>query len=344
MLTEVLGRTSGAFVTLKKRFSAKALVLAYHRILDAENDPWSMCVSEANFEQHLAVLRRRFKPTSLHELSQSHRSGNVPHGAVVLTFDDGYADNLTVGAPILESFDIPATVFITTGQVGAENEFWWDELERALLGPERLPERLSLMCNGERCTWRLDKACEYPPEQRQRDRSHKAWEAKPGTRLHFYYTVWDHLRRMSPPVRRGLQDEILTWAKADPNPRPDHRAFSVEQLKSLGRHPLIEIGAHTVSHPFLPQCSAKEQRAEISDSKQYLEELLAAPIRSFAYPHGEYTEETVRIVSNAGFDTACALTDQAVWRMSDRLRFPRYSIENWDGAQFENRIQNWLKS
>lgn len=344
MLTHVLSRTSNALVALKKRFSAKALILAYHRVLEVENDPWSMCVSESNFEQHLAVLRRRFKPTSLYELSQSHRRGHPPRGAVVLTFDDGYADNLTAAAPILESFETPATVFITTGQVGTENEFWWDELERALLGPERLPGTLNLTINGERCSWRLDAAREYAPEKRQRDRSYKAWESEPGTRLHFYYTVWDHLRRVSPAVRRGLQDEILEWSQTDSTPRPDHRALTLEELKSLGRHPLIEIGAHTVSHPFLPQYSAEEQRAEINDSKRYLEDLLGAPIRSFAYPHGEYAEETVRLVSSAGFDTACALTDQAVWKKSDRLRFPRCSIENWDGKQFEERLRNWLDS
>ena len=49
---------------------------------------------------------------------------------MLVTFDDGYADNLYEALPVLQRFDIPATVFVSTDAVVQAREFWWDELER----------------------------------------------------------------------------------------------------------------------------------------------------------------------------------------------------------------------
>ena len=65
--------------------------------------------------------------------------GDVPSAGVVVTFDDGYADNFHNAKPLLERYEIPATVFVTTGYLQDQREFWWDELERILLQPGTLP-------------------------------------------------------------------------------------------------------------------------------------------------------------------------------------------------------------
>jgi peptidoglycan/xylan/chitin deacetylase (PgdA/CDA1 family) len=71
------------------------------------------------------VLRKHGYPLSLRELFQGLHEGRLPQRAIVLTFDNGYADRLYAAKPLLERFHIPATVFITTGSLG--HEFWWDE-------------------------------------------------------------------------------------------------------------------------------------------------------------------------------------------------------------------------
>lgn len=93
-----------------------------------------------HFGEHLEVLRKYGQPIRLQQLTQAHRDGNIPHHAVVVTFDDGYANNLNNAIPLLERYHIPATVFIATGQSGRKREFWWDELDRLLLQPGILPE------------------------------------------------------------------------------------------------------------------------------------------------------------------------------------------------------------
>ena len=47
----------------------------------------------------------------------------------VVTFDDGYADNLHNALPLLERYDVPAQFFVVSGVLGAETEMWWDALD-----------------------------------------------------------------------------------------------------------------------------------------------------------------------------------------------------------------------
>src|SRR5256885_10469925 len=118
------------------RRSSAALILLYHRIATAEQDPWEMCVSPDNFREHLQVLQR-YPCVRLEEIGSKTPESN----RVAITFDDGYADNLYTGMPALEQFDVPATFFITTGRIDTAREFWWDELEQLILndsGPTRI--------------------------------------------------------------------------------------------------------------------------------------------------------------------------------------------------------------
>ena len=110
---------------LLRRFEPghRCLILLYHRIGTPITDPWTLAVSPERFEQHLALLRERFQPLALSALVTALQSGNLPARGVALTFDDGYADNLLAGAPLLEQYTIPATVYVTAGHLGAATSF-----------------------------------------------------------------------------------------------------------------------------------------------------------------------------------------------------------------------------
>lgn len=336
------GKLSRTVRRIQKRLASKAVILMYHRVAEVELDPWGLCVTPQHFASHLEVLQKYARPISLQQLTQAHRAGNIPHRAVVVTFDDGYADNLHNAKPILERYNIPATVFITTGHIGSQREFWWDELDRVLLQPGKLPEKLCLEINGSPQKWELGTAEEYSKEDYQRDRDRKAWEALPGSRLAFYYSVWQQLQSLPAQVRQQAQDEILSWAGADATARPTYRSLVLEEIHTLGQGGFVEIGAHTVTHPFLSVHSVAVQREEIQQSKAELEKLLAHPVTSFAYPFGDYTEETVPLIPEAGFACACSVVQDRVWWQSDCFEFPRFGVENWTGEEFHKQLTRWF--
>ena len=108
---------------------------------------------------------------------------------------------------------------------------------------------------------------------------------------------------------------------------------------------LVDIGAHTVTHPVLSLLPPAAQQAEIQGSKARLEEILGRPVTSFAYPYGlrsDYSAETVTVVKQAGFDCASSSYEDNVWRGSDRFQLPRRIVFDWDGEQFGRKLIQWL--
>ena len=129
--------------------AAKILVLMYHRVAVAKTDPWGLCVSPENFDQHLQVLKSGFNVISTLELLQQVSTKKIIKDAVCITFDDGYADNFTYAKPLLLRYNCPATFFITTGVTHQQKQFWWDELGNVLLSSKHLPAFLSIKIGRE---------------------------------------------------------------------------------------------------------------------------------------------------------------------------------------------------
>jgi peptidoglycan/xylan/chitin deacetylase (PgdA/CDA1 family) len=67
------------------------------------------------------------------------------------------------------------------------------------------------------------------------------------------------------------------------------------------------IGAHTCTHPRLSQISRAQAKEEIQASKKKLEDKFGLRIDHFAYPFGDYNQETIELVQEAGFQTACTM-------------------------------------
>lgn len=319
-----------------------ALILRYHRVSDLVSDPHGLAVTPRHFAEHLQIMRKRFRPTRLHDLILALHSGNVPRKAVVITIDDGYADNLYHAKPLLEGYEVPATVFVCTGYVGQNTEFWWDELERTLLQPGTLPKLLDLSINGNLFHWDLEDAANYSEgEFRRYSRWNVRMPQDPTSRHRLLRKLHDVLMPLSHQERWRVLDTLLHWSGAPAAIRPTHRPLAVEELGRLEQGDLVEIGAHSVTHPVLSQLPVAQQREEIMRSKAYLEKHLGSPVRSFAYPYGgppTYSEETVSMLQEAGFESACSTSHGRVRSGADPFRLPRSYVGNWSGEVFEQQL------
>ncbi|CAK6686847.1 hypothetical protein ICNINCKA_00083 [Synechococcus sp. CBW1107] len=327
---------------LRNRFSSKAIILMYHRVAEVSQDPWALAVTPKNFNEHLRIIRQQAIPLKLHELVQAQQEGGLPDRVVAVTFDDGYSDNFYNAAPLLNQSQIPATIFTVTGYTGTNCEFWWDELARILLQPRPLPPFLELTLAGKPQTWHLGMATDYHIEDMERDRCYKAWEAPPDSRLGFYYRVWAHLRPLLASQQKQAIVEIQAWANDTSITRSSCRPMTMDQIIRLDQGGLITIGAHTVSHPLLSKHQPAVQKAELLKSKHALETWLNRPVTLFAYPFGDYAQETREIAREVGFCCACTTQSQRVSRGSDLFQLPRYGVENCSGDEFAQKLSAWF--
>ncbi|MCI0693010.1 polysaccharide deacetylase family protein [candidate division KSB1 bacterium] len=333
-----INRLRRAARRLKGSHASGGIILLYHRVAEVSSNPWGLCVSSRHFAEHLEVLRKRGFVMPLGQLLEALRDGKLSRLHVAVSFDDGYADNLHAAKPLLERYETPATFFLTTGYIDRQREFWWDELERILLRPGKLPETLQLSMAGRTFHRTLGKAAQLSDDDFRQHRSWKAWEEAPSPRHELYYSLWQTLQMLRENERRKAMDELAVWAGVTPAGRQTHWPLSNEEVMALAKGELFEIGDHTATHPLLSALPAVLQREEIQQSKAHLEEILERPVTSFSYPHGNYTAETVALVRAAGFTCACSTVAGIVRIGTDCLQLPRVQVGDWDGEVF-NR---WL--
>jgi peptidoglycan/xylan/chitin deacetylase (PgdA/CDA1 family) len=325
----------------RRAWVARALILVYHRVTPLDFDPEWLAVAPERFAEQLDVLRTHYRVMSVSELNECVQKGNVPRKAVAITFDDGYADNLLTARPLLERYDVPATCFVTTGKLDQGSEFWWDELAGLLLETPRLPDVLSLDVNGTHHSWSLN-------NETGRDADARNWNVlqptPPTPRQKAYRELAALVRPLDADAQESVMRQVADWAGVSRKIRESHRALRPEEVVRLDAGGLVEVGAHTVTHPVLSAHAPATQEREIRLSKRRLEEILDRPVGIFAYPFGaraDYTAESVGIVREAGFTCACSNFEGWVRRGTSAHELPRYLVRDWDGEQFARELAHW---
>lgn len=108
---------------------------------------------------------------------------------------------------------------------------------------------------------------------------------------------------------------------------PPSACMNVSQLREwqAAGH---EIGAHTLDHPLLTECSQKEAREQIDRCKTILEDLTGTEITSFCYPYGANNALLRNMVEEAGYDNAVTTRSTKAQRTDDRFGIPRIYIRH----------------
>jgi peptidoglycan/xylan/chitin deacetylase (PgdA/CDA1 family) len=294
--------------------SGRSVILLYHRVAELERNPYGLAVTPDAFRAHVEVLRERLEVVPLASLLLP-----ADHDRAALTFDDGYADVAGTARPILESAGLPATVFVVADAVDGEAELWWDRLERLVFQALARRASLDVAVDGRRLRVDMRSAA-------GRERAHRA--------------LYVRLRRLPLAAIERFLDDL--GGDADPGPRDAYRIVRRAELAALAASPVVEVGAHSLTHPYLSRLPPGEQRAEIVGSRSRLEELTGAPVTSFSYPHGDVDGTVARIVAEAGYVLACSSRPGCVSARGSRFLLPRQSVFDWDAATFAETLERWL--
>ena len=115
----------------------------------------------------------------------------------------------------------------------------------------------------------------------------------------------------------------------------------VGELRAAG----MSIGAHTVSHPVLGALAAAAVRAELTDSKNRLEDRCGGPITSLAYPYGVLGEsvnrETLSLAAETGYELAALVRFRGVRPGDSPLALPRFIAELDSAETLRQKVLGW---
>lgn len=202
----------------------------------------------------------------------------------VLTFDDGYRDNLAHALPVLERHEAPFTLYVTPGFVTRDAGLWWVELEEAVRRAHHIDLRIGDEHIARPAATAAEKADAFKAVY---------WPLRALPEARLRAIVGDLADRHGVDRRALVEDLCLDW----------------QGIEAVARHPLATIGAHTMTHPRLAQIAAAEMRTEIGASRRVLEERLGRPVAHLSYPVGDPASAGRReFEAAAAFGYASAVT------------------------------------
>src|SRR5438477_10834095 len=118
----------------------------------------------------------------------------------------------------------------------------------------------------------------------------------PTERQAVYVALWELMVGLRDDEQRQVLDGLAAWSGTTSRRVATHPALRETELTSLGAERLIEIGAHSVTHPVLTNLTIDAQRHEVLESKRVLEALVQKPVESFSYPYGRTSDGTRSVV------------------------------------------------
>jgi peptidoglycan/xylan/chitin deacetylase (PgdA/CDA1 family) len=274
------------------RKDRSCIILAYHRFVDDRSVYLSkgpvMHHQIREFEKEIAYLTKHYVILSIDEaVSKIKSRQGFARPAVVLTFDDGYLDNYTLAYPILKKYNVPATIYLTTGLIGTSERTWPDRIELALMETSVRQFAHPDLFGGSR----IPIATKVEKEKVCLD-------------------IGQTLKPMPCDRRLQILEEVLMSlgmnGKGEGMPRMMLNWEEVKEMAANG----ITFGSHSHTHPILSKMPVEAAKGEIFISKQMLEERLGKEVKHFAIPNGgkdDFSEELRDYCRRIGFESIVSL-------------------------------------
>ncbi len=297
------------------RLRGKAVVLMYHRVLPADADTCShpgIVVTPETFDLHMAFLARHFRPLTPTEFRQELADSSFSRRACLVTFDDGWWDNLEYGLPALQRHGVPAIVFVATGFIGTGETFWQERMARLVYlaaiqdrsrngvlreigferGPSASPERIRL------------RAREFVTALKQRD----------------------------PAAIRGMIERLEAALRDNPEARGPgtDRFMNWDEVRALLASGRVTIGSHAHSHLRLTTLGYRGARREFETSRQELARQGLPDVVACAYPNGDVNDPVEAAAADAGFSLGFATKGGTVRHSSEAMCIRRVNIHDAD--------------
>jgi peptidoglycan/xylan/chitin deacetylase (PgdA/CDA1 family) len=290
-------------------------VLMYHSVREAPrayaNVLGPIVHATSIFRRQMEMLARRCTPVSMDDILRfAHHQIDLPPQCFAVTFDDGYADNLEVAAPILEQLGIPGAFYPTVNYIGTQNLPWVARLRHAFF-------------TSNEDSWTGSNGA--PGSLLGSDDRQQA-----------FAQACQDLGGLAGNEQENAIRQIEAQLRVQPLSQPD-LMLSWGQLRALASRGHT-IGSHTLCHPNLAHVKDDATlRHELVESKRQLDAQLGVSVRHFSYPvpvlTPHWTSHTVEMTRDAGYATAITTTPGLVHRGDNLLSLrrvrPAYNMDEF---------------
>lgn len=253
-------------------------ILMFHSVPRAENANWIAPrnrITTRIFDAQMRFLARRRQVISIEalcDLIHSHRP--IPDRTVLITFDDGYLDNLEIVAPILRRYRLQATFYLCSGYVSRGQNQWADMLYSVIRH-----KHCSLLEFAEGNTFDL---------------------SNPYGCNTAFRVISDKLKVIDAEAREELLRQIASQLQFEEKPpRLTLNWGEVRQL--VETYPEVTLGIHTSDHRDLLSMDATDAMAEIERSITEFHKEMGAYPEHFSFPYSRATPELAQQLSKFGF-------------------------------------------
>jgi peptidoglycan/xylan/chitin deacetylase (PgdA/CDA1 family) len=303
-----------------------AAILCYHSVAaDPEGQsnyiPTGITVSDHLFDEQMRILRSKYNPVTLDDIADwLNGSKPLPPRSVAVTFDDGFEDNYTFAAPLMEKYNIFGAFYLTVNAV-IKNELPWF-CRTIYLFQEAKRRNIILTDEKRRRTWNLGD----PQENREA-----------------FVLYSNPCAAMTGEEMENYVAALEDWFgfKLDLTQGP--RMMSFAQAKELRQRGHI-VGNHTFSHGNMGHIPPEAWYQEIMEANKILDRELGGKSEHFSYPHPclhpQWQEQSLTLTKKIGFKTAVLTDAGVVTKTSNPLLLQRVYIGNDDTDAFCWRLDN----
>ncbi|WP_119421197.1 polysaccharide deacetylase family protein [Desertibaculum subflavum] len=270
---------SGALPLWHRQANADRLtVVMFHRVLRREDPRWRLAdpgytVSDVTFRACLDFFRRHYSVVdSAAVLAAAQGGPPLPPRPLLITLDDGWADNASAALPILREAGLPSLMFAVSEGIGRPHPFWWEVLTSArLIGRLGAADMAAL--------WQGAGGGGPPPPPDARG----------------IQALVDRLYRVDEAARAAL---IEPYRQAVAAAGEQRQTVTAEELKAMPAGGMA-IGSHGASHT--PLDSLPDPEADLALSRRTLGDWLGEPPATFSFPNGRYDAKALSAARDVGF-------------------------------------------
>jgi peptidoglycan/xylan/chitin deacetylase (PgdA/CDA1 family) len=268
--------TFGWFQLMRYFKKNDPIILMYHRIL---KDEFINGLAPQEFERQIAYAHKHFNVVSIEDLLKDIKNNTAKPYSLALTFDDGHYDFYTNAWPILKKYNVPASLYITTGFVDGTTWLWPDLLKY-------------ILCNSNTAVLNIENLGNISTHRAEH---HISWNK-----------LGDHCLTLSVEARNTLLFKLANDAKISISNTPQHpfHAVTWSQLQEMHKEGLV-VGSHTVTHPILSSLSTENLHYELATSAAVIQQHLGAAPAGICYPNGrpeDINDFVIKTAEALGYD------------------------------------------